>query len=69
MSEIRIISAAEVERLFTVKMALEAVEKAYTAKEGGSGSVWPMVSTTLKPASPTWTSSLATSTAYSASSS
>ena len=43
MSEIRIISAAEVERLFTVKMALEAVEKAYTAKEGGSGSVWPMV--------------------------
>lgn len=43
MSEIRIISAAEVERLFTVKMALEAVEKAYAAKEGGSGSVWPMV--------------------------
>lgn len=43
MSEIRIISAAEVEQLFTVKMALEAVEKAYTAKEGGSGSVWPMV--------------------------
>lgn len=43
MSEIRIISAAEVEQLFTVKMALEAVENAYTAKEGGSGSVWPMV--------------------------
>lgn len=43
MSKIRILSAAYVEKLFTVDMALAAVEDAYVQKSDGSGSVWPMV--------------------------
>ena len=43
MSKIRILSAADVEKLFTVDMALAAVEDAYVQKSDGSGSVWPMV--------------------------
>ena len=43
MSKIRVLSAANVEKLFTVDMAVEAVEKAYAAKNDGTGGVWPMV--------------------------
>ena len=43
MSTIRVISAADVEQLFTLPMALEAVEKAYLQKHSGQGAVWPMV--------------------------
>ena len=43
MSEIRILSAAQVDKLFTVEMAMQAVEDAYTQKCSGAGGVWPMV--------------------------
>lgn len=43
MSAIRILSAANVKELFTLPMAIEAVEKAYLQKHTGQGGVWPLV--------------------------
>ena len=43
MSRVRILSAKEIERLFTVDMAFAAVENAYRQKSEGTGCVWPMV--------------------------
>ena len=43
MSAIRILSAADVKSLFTLPMAIEAVEKAYLQKHTGQGGVWPLV--------------------------
>ena len=43
MSTIKILSAADVERLFTIPMAIETVERAYLEKHSGQGAAWPMV--------------------------
>jgi len=43
MSRIRIISAADVKALFTLPMAIEAVERAYLQKHTKQGGVWPLV--------------------------
>ena len=43
MSAIRILSAANVKELFTLPMAIAAVEKAYLQKHTGQGGVWPLV--------------------------
>ena len=43
MSTIKILSAADVERLFTIPMAIDAVERAYLEKHSGQGTAWPMV--------------------------
>lgn len=43
MGTIRILSAADVKALFTLPMAIEAVEKAYLQKHTGQGGVWPLV--------------------------
>ncbi len=43
MGTIRVISGADVKKLFTLPMAIGAVEKAYLQKHTGEGSVWPMV--------------------------
>ena len=43
MSSIRILNASEIERLFTLDMAVSAVERAYRQKSEGAGQVWPMV--------------------------
>ncbi len=43
MSTVKILSAADVERLFTIPMAIEAVERAYLEKHSGQGAAWPMV--------------------------
>ena len=43
MSAIRILSAADVKALFTLSMALEAVERAYLQKQTGQGGIWPLV--------------------------
>lgn len=43
MAEILILGKKEIESLFTLDMALQAVEDAYCEKASGQGSVWPMV--------------------------
>ncbi len=43
MSNIRVISAADVKKIFTLPMAIEAVERAYREKYTGEGGVWPLV--------------------------
>ncbi|MCX4373334.1 MAG: ornithine cyclodeaminase family protein [Dysosmobacter sp.] len=43
MSTVKILSAADVERLFTIPMAIETVERAYLEKHSGQGAAWPMV--------------------------
>lgn len=43
MSKIRIISKEDIQSVFTLSMALEAVEQAYREKDSGQGEVWPMV--------------------------
>ena len=43
MSAIRILSAADVKALFTLPMAIEAVERAYLQKHTKQGGVWPLV--------------------------
>lgn len=37
MSAVKILSAADVERLFTIPMAIEAVQRAYLKKHSGRG--------------------------------
>lgn len=43
MATIRILSKKDIQSLFTLSMALEAVEQAYREKDSGQGQVWPMV--------------------------
>lgn len=43
MSVIKVLSAEDVERLFTIPMAIQAVERAYREKHTGQGGAWPMV--------------------------
>ena len=43
MSRIRVIAADDVKALFTLSMALEAVERAYLQKQTGQGGIWPLV--------------------------
>lgn len=43
MSKIRVLSKENVLSVFTLSMALEAVEQAYREKDSGQGEVWPMV--------------------------
>lgn len=43
MSAIKVLSAEHVEQLFTIPMAIEAVERAYREKYSGQGGAWPMV--------------------------
>lgn len=43
MSVIKVLSAEAVEQLFTIPMAIEAVERAYLEKHSGQGGTWPMV--------------------------
>lgn len=43
MSKIRILNKEDVLSVFTMEMALKAVDSAYREKASGKGSVWPMV--------------------------
>lgn len=43
MADIRILSKEDIHSLFTLSMALDAVEQAYQEKDLGQGQVWPMV--------------------------
>lgn len=43
MSCIRVIAGDDVKALFTLPMALEAVERAYLQKQTGQGGIWPLV--------------------------
>lgn len=43
MSVIKVLSAEAVERLITIPMAIEAVERAYREKYTGQSGAWPMV--------------------------
>ena len=43
MSEIKILSAEQIESVFTLQDAVEAVEQAYVQKHTGGGQLWPMV--------------------------
>ncbi len=43
MSKIRILSEKDIEKIFTLKDAILAVEEAYVQKHKGEGVLWPMV--------------------------
>lgn len=43
MAEVLILGREEVKKLFNLSMAIDAVEKAYTEKAGGTGCLWPMI--------------------------
>lgn len=43
MNEVIILNEKEIESLLTLPMAVSAVERAYTEKGAGTGSLWPMV--------------------------
>lgn len=43
MSVVKVLSAGHVEQLFTIPMAIQAVERAYREKHSGQGGTWPMV--------------------------
>lgn len=43
MSVVKVLSAQDVEKLFTIPMAIEAVERAYREKHSGRSGAWPMV--------------------------
>ena len=43
MAEVRILCAKDIEKLFTLDMAVQAVENAYRQKSNGDGCIWPMV--------------------------
>ncbi|ACV22394.1 alanine dehydrogenase [Slackia heliotrinireducens] len=49
MSEIRILSAEDIAKVFTVTDALKAVEDAYAQKANGTGKAWPMVYAQFEP--------------------
>ncbi len=43
MATMRVLSAADIQKVFTITDALEAVEEAYRQKAEGAGVAWPMV--------------------------
>lgn len=43
MSKIRILCKEDIQSVFTLSAALEAVEQAYREKDSGQGEVWPMI--------------------------
>ncbi len=49
MSEIRILSAEDIQQVFTITDALAAVEDAYRQKAEGAGVAWPMVYAAFEP--------------------
>ena len=49
MADIRILSAQDISRVFTIADALEAVEDAYRQKANGTGVAWPMVYAAFEP--------------------
>ncbi len=49
MAEVRVLSARDIEQVFTIADALEAVEEAYRQKAQGSGRAWPMVYEAFEP--------------------
>lgn len=49
MSEIRILSADDIQQVFTITDALQAVEDAYRQKAEGTGIAWPMVYAAFEP--------------------
>lgn len=49
MAAITVLSAADIEKVFTIADALEAVEEAYRQKAEGQGVAWPMVYEAFEP--------------------
>lgn len=49
MAAITVLSAADIEKVFTITDALEAVEEAYRQKAHGEGKAWPMVYEAFEP--------------------
>ncbi len=49
MSTLRVLSAQDIQRVFTVTDALDAVEEAYRQKAEGKGVAWPMVYAAFEP--------------------
>ena len=49
MAAITVLSAADIEKVFTIADALEAVEEAYRQKAEGQGVAWPMVYAAFEP--------------------
>lgn len=49
MAAITVLSATDIEKVFTISDALAAVEDAYRQKAEGSGRAWPMVYETFEP--------------------
>ncbi|MBP3892855.1 MAG: ornithine cyclodeaminase family protein [Atopobiaceae bacterium] len=49
MAAITVLSAADIEKVFTIADALEAVEDAYRQKAEGAGVAWPMVYAAFEP--------------------
>ena len=49
MAAITVLSAADIEKVFTVADALDAVEDAYRQKAEGQGVAWPMVYAAFEP--------------------
>lgn len=49
MAAITVLSAEQIEKVFTIADALEAVEDAYRQKAEGAGVAWPMVYAAFKP--------------------
>ncbi len=43
MGSIRVLSGQDIEKIFTLKDAIAAVEEAYLQKQKGEGELWPMV--------------------------
>lgn len=43
MSVIKVLSAEQIESIFTIPMAIQAVERAYMEKHSGQSGTWPMV--------------------------
>lgn len=49
MSQVRVLSAQDIQQVFTIADALEAVEEAYRQKAEGTGVAWPMVYAAFEP--------------------
>lgn len=43
MSVVKVLSAEQIESIFTIPMAIQAVERAYLEKHSGQSGTWPMV--------------------------
>ena len=49
MAQVRVLSAADIQQVFSINDALEAVEDAYRQKAEGKGTAWPMVYAAFEP--------------------